>query len=91
MNCMKVKIKLIPTEEGKTAPLPQYQSEYSAGADLCACTDKPVTIAPHGRALIPSGLAIEMVALFLDTEFEGGRHQRRIDLVSQIEAENAAK
>ena len=60
MNCMKVKIKLIPTEEGKTAPLPQYQSEYSAGADLCACTDKPVTIAPHGRALIPSGLAIEM-------------------------------
>ena len=47
-------------------------------------------LAMGGRVVGP-GLAIEMVALFLDTEFEGGRHQRRIDLVSQIEAENAAK
>lgn len=60
MNGMKVKVKLIPTENGNTASLPQYQSEYSAGADLCACIDNPVTIAPHERALIPSGLAIEM-------------------------------
>ena len=57
---MKVKIKLIPTAGGKTAPVPKYQSEFSAGADLCACIDEPVTIAPHERALIPSGFAIEM-------------------------------
>lgn len=57
---MKVKIKVIPTACGKTAPLPEYQSEYSAGADLCACVDEAVTIAPHSRALIPSGFAIEM-------------------------------
>lgn len=56
---MRVKIKVIPTPLGKTAPLPEYQSEYSAGADLCACIDEPVTIAPHCRALIPSGFAIE--------------------------------
>lgn len=56
---MKVKIKTIPTKSGKTAPLPEYQSKYSAGADLCACIDEAVTIAPHGRALIPSGFAIE--------------------------------
>ncbi len=57
---MKVKIKLIPTPAGKTAELPQYQSEFSAGADLCACIDEPVTVNPHERALIPSGFAIEM-------------------------------
>lgn len=57
---MKVKIKLIPTPGGKTVNLPQYQSEFSAGADLCACIDNPVTVAPHERALIPSGIAIEM-------------------------------
>ncbi len=56
---MRVKIKSIPTPLGKTAPLPEYQSEFSAGADLCACIDEAVTIAPHARALIPSGFAIE--------------------------------
>ncbi len=56
---MKVKIKVIPTPNGKTAPLPEYQSEFSAGADLCACIDEPITIEPHCRALIPSGFAIE--------------------------------
>lgn len=56
---MRVKIKAIPTAGGKIAPIPEYQSEFSAGADLCACIDEPITIAPHCRALIPSGFAIE--------------------------------
>lgn len=56
---MKVKIKLIPTPSGKTVDIPQYQSEFSAGADLCACIDEAVTVAPHCRALIPAGFAIE--------------------------------
>jgi len=56
---MKIKIKAIPTPMGKVAPLPAYQSEFSAGADLCAAIDEPITIAPHARALIPTGYAIE--------------------------------
>jgi dUTP pyrophosphatase len=56
---LKIKVKLIPTASGKTVSLPGYQSEFSAGADLCACIDEPVTILPHSRALIPSGIAIE--------------------------------
>lgn len=56
---MKLKVKLIPTAGGKTVPLPEYQSEFSAGADLQACIDAPVTVAPHCRALIPAGIAIE--------------------------------
>lgn len=57
---MTVKLKKIPTASGKTVDTPKYQSEFAAGADLCACIDAPVTIAPHERALIPSGIAIEM-------------------------------
>ena len=57
---MNVKVKLIPTENGKYADMPKYQSEFSAGADLCACIDAPVTIAPGERALIPTGIAIDM-------------------------------
>ena len=36
---------------------------------------------------ITGGLAEMMVDLFLETEFEGGRHQRRIDKISAIENE----
>ena len=57
---MNVKAKLFATPSGKKAPLPKYQSEFSAGADLVACIDEPVTINPHERAFIPSGIAIEM-------------------------------
>ena len=38
-----------------------------------------------GGRVVGPGLAIDMVDLFLDTEFEGGRHQRRIDKISALE------
>jgi ribose 5-phosphate isomerase B len=41
-------------------------------------------LAVGGRIVAP-GLADEIVALWLETPFEGGRHQRRIDQISQIE------
>ena len=42
------------------AQLPTYGTEYSAGADLYACLDGPVTI-PAGEAyLVPTGLAMEI-------------------------------
>nr|HRL87479.1 RpiB/LacA/LacB family sugar-phosphate isomerase [Candidatus Fimenecus sp.] len=31
------------------------------------------------------GLAAELADVFLKTEFEGGRHQRRIDQITEIE------
>jgi len=34
-----------------------------------------------GGRVIGTGLALEMVELFLNTEFEGGRHGKRIDLI----------
>lgn len=41
-----------------------------------------------GARTIGPGLAMEIVDLFIDTEFEGGRHQRRIDLLTDIENRN---
>ncbi len=38
-----------------------------------------------GARTIGSGLAIEIVDIFLNTEFEGGRHQRRVDLITDME------
>ncbi len=42
-----------------------------------------------GGRVIGVGTAIELVDLFVDTEFEGGRHQTRIDKVMAIEQDNA--
>ena len=42
------------------AKLPTYGSEFAAGADLYACLDAPVTIAPHETALGPTGLSLEI-------------------------------
>lgn len=39
-----------------------------------------------GGRVIGDQLAIEIVNAFLEEEFEGGRHQRRIDKISKMEA-----
>ncbi|MGN1481220.1 ribose 5-phosphate isomerase B [Porcipelethomonas sp.] len=41
-----------------------------------------------GARTIGMGSAMELVDVFLTTEFEGGRHQRRIDLITEIENNN---
>ena len=42
------------------AILPAYGSAEAAGADLYACLDTPVSIAPGETAWIPTGLALEV-------------------------------
>ncbi len=39
-----------------------------------------------GGRIIGVGLALDLVDVFLITEFEGGRHQRRIDQITAIES-----
>ena len=34
-----------------------------------------------------SGLALELVEIFLDTPFEGGRHAARVDMIQKLEQE----
>lgn len=38
-----------------------------------------------GARVIGSGIAVELVDIFLKTEFEGGRHKERIDQILKIE------
>ena len=40
-----------------------------------------------GAGVIGQKLALEIVDIWLDTEFEGGRHQRRIDKMMALEKE----
>jgi len=44
------------------ARLPTYGSEFAAGADLYACLEEAVLIAPHETKLIPTGLSLEIPA-----------------------------
>ena len=43
-------------------PLPEYATPLSAGVDLRAALDAPVVLAPLGRALIPTGLYMQIPA-----------------------------
>jgi dUTP pyrophosphatase len=45
-------------------PLPRYQSVGASGMDLHAALAAPLTIAPHGRAKVPTGLAFAIPARF---------------------------
>ena len=52
--------KILDTRFGADWPLPAYATEASAGLDLRAALDEPLTLAPGDTALVPSGLAIHL-------------------------------
>lgn len=52
-----MKIKII---NRSTHPLPSYETLASAGMDLRACLDQPLTLQPLERAMIKTGLFIEL-------------------------------
>ena len=56
MDAIRVKI----LREG--AKLPTYGSAQAAGADLYACLQEAVTIAPGETAFVPTGIALEVPA-----------------------------
>jgi len=51
---MKIKIKTL------SGSLPAYETEGAAGMDIRAYVGEPVTLAPGERALIPTGLFMEI-------------------------------
>lgn len=42
-----------------------------------------------GERVIGPGLALDIVKIWLETEFQGGRHERRVDKITQIEEKHA--
>lgn len=53
---MKINIKTL------SGVVPQYETEGASGMDIKAYLDEPVRIAPGGRALIPTGIFLEIPA-----------------------------
>lgn len=54
----KLQVKILDSRIGKEIPLPEYATQGSAGLDLRACVDSPLTVEPGQTALIPTGLSI---------------------------------
>lgn len=53
-----IQLKILNPKMGSQFPLPEYATTGSAGLDLRACIDTPLTINPGQVELIPTGLAI---------------------------------
>ena len=57
-----MKVIEIKTVNSGKQPLPVYATEQSAGMDLRADIEEPVVLKPFSRALIPTGLHIQLPA-----------------------------
>ena len=76
---MELKIKAVSPKIGAEIPFPYYASAGAAAMDLHACIDEAVTLAPGGRAFLPTGIAIALpsagyVALVLARSGLGIKH-----------------
>ena len=55
---MRVDVKVLDVRMAEQ--LPAYATSGSAGLDLRACLDAPLTLAPNAWQLVPTGLAIHL-------------------------------
>ncbi|MGQ7936684.1 dUTP diphosphatase [Paraburkholderia sp. D1E] len=74
---MKLELKILDTR--MRDQLPAYATTGSAGLDLRACLDEPLTLKPGETALVPTGLAIHVgdpgyAALILPRSGLGHKH-----------------
>jgi dUTP diphosphatase len=56
----KCTVKVKRTRPGRANPLPGYMTAHSAGMDLYADLDDDIVLEPGARALVPTGIAIEL-------------------------------
>ena len=74
-----IQLKILDERLGQSVPLPEYATPGSAGLDLRACIDAPLTIHPGETVLIDTGLAIHinnpaMAATILPRSGLGHKH-----------------
>jgi hypothetical protein len=55
-----LKVRILDPRIGAEFPLPAYATAGSAGLDLRACLNAPLTLAPGKAELVPTGLAIHL-------------------------------
>lgn len=56
----QIELKILDARIGTDFPLPAYATPGSAGMDLRALLDAPLTLAPGDTTLVPTGLAIHI-------------------------------
>lgn len=57
---MQVEYKILDKRLGNEIEMPHYATRGSAGLDLRACIDAPLTVNPGETVLIPTGMAIHL-------------------------------
>jgi dUTP pyrophosphatase len=75
----KLQVKILDARIGREYPLPHYATPGSAGLDLRACLEGPVTLEPGQTQLLPTGIAIHLedsglAALLLPRSGLGHKH-----------------
>ena len=75
----RVEVKWLDPRLGNEIPRPDYATDGSAGLDLRACLDEPLTLAPGQTELVPTGMAIhlgdpELAAMILPRSGLGHKH-----------------
>lgn len=79
MSKQRFQLKILDERLGDTIPMPSYATEGSAGLDLRACTNEPLTLNPGETDLIPTGMAIHiddpsLAAMILPRSGLGHKH-----------------
>ncbi len=74
-----IKTKILDSRLGDEFPLPAYATEGSAGIDLRAMLDKPMSLEPGQTELLPTGMAIHiadpsLAAMILPRSGLGHKH-----------------
>ena len=75
----QLQVKILNPRVGTDIALPAYATEGSAGMDLRACLEHPVTLQPGATYLVPTGIAIfledpDVAAMILPRSGLGHKH-----------------
>jgi dUTP pyrophosphatase len=75
----KLQVKILDKRLGDSIPMPTYATTGSAGLDLRACVEAPLTLEPGQTELIPTGMSIfiedpRLCAMILPRSGLGHKH-----------------
>jgi len=79
MSRKNLQVRILDDRIGNQIAFPEYATEGSAGLDLRACLDEPLTLAPGDTTLIRTGLSIHiadpsLAAMILPRSGLGHKH-----------------